>query len=149
QGLATWTHGHLTRPSRRRSARQRLEAHARDVMNAQALTQALPGSGKPHASGGLPPIAIDEVTAGLLDARLEVVGTAAGLWLHGEQVLAKGTRTLLGMPTTCVGRDWEIATLEGLLEQCIEESSARAVLVTGPAGMGKSRIAYELLRRVP
>ena len=94
------------------------------------------------------PIAIDEVTAGLLDARFEVIETDAGLWLQGERPLAKGARMLLGKPTACVGRDWEITTLDAMLSECIEDSTARAVLVTAPAGMGKSRLAYELLRRV-
>ncbi|WP_437668833.1 protein kinase domain-containing protein [Sorangium sp. So ce131] len=100
------------------------------------------------ASGRRAPIAIDEVTAGLLDARFEVVETEAGLWLRGEEALAQGARMLLGRPTACVGRDWEISTLEGMLAECVEESRARAVLVVAPAGVGKSRLAYELVRRV-
>ncbi|WP_437931160.1 protein kinase [Sorangium sp. So ce291] len=108
------------------------------------------GAPAPAAGRGEPvaPIAIDEVTAGLLDARFEVLETEAGLWLRGEEALAKGARKLLGKPTACVGRDWEVATLEALLAGCIEESRSRAVLVTAPAGVGKSRLAYELMRRV-
>ncbi|WP_437940222.1 serine/threonine-protein kinase [Sorangium sp. So ce341] len=116
---------------------------ASNLMDRVARTLAQPAP----AAGQARPIAIDEVTAGLLDARFDVVETEAGLWLHGEQALAKGARTLLGRPTACVGRDWVIAALEALRAQCIEESRARAVLVTGPAGMGKSRIAYEMLLR--
>ncbi|WP_437765468.1 protein kinase [Sorangium sp. So ce281] len=108
-------------------------------------TAALPGA---PAAGRGTPIAIDEVTAALLDARFEVVETEAGLWLRGEEPLARGARMLLGKPTACVGRDWEVATLEALLAGCIEESRARAVLVTAPAGLGKSRLAYEIIRRV-
>jgi eukaryotic-like serine/threonine-protein kinase len=93
-------------------------------------------------------LAIDEVTAGLLDARFEVVEGAAALELRGEHALAEGARTLLGKPTACVGRDWELSTLEALLQECLEESVARAVLVTAPAGIGKSRLAYELMDRV-
>jgi eukaryotic-like serine/threonine-protein kinase len=96
----------------------------------------------------LPPLAIDEVTSGLLDARFEVVEGTAGLELRGERVLAEGARTLLGKPTPYVGRDWELRTLDALVTECIEESMARAVLITAPAGMGKSRLAYELTRRV-
>src|SRR5262249_40261806 len=62
-------------------------------------------------------------------------------------VLADGARTLLGRPTACVGRDWEISTLEQLFVGCVEESRARPLLVTAPAGMGKSRLAYELISR--
>jgi eukaryotic-like serine/threonine-protein kinase len=93
-------------------------------------------------------IAIDEVTAGLLDARFEVVETEAGLLLASEQALAAGARTLLGKPTACVGRDREITMLTGLFTECAEEPRAHAVLVTAPAGMGKTRLVYEFLRRV-
>src|SRR5262249_41392758 len=95
-----------------------------------------------------PALVIDEVTAGLLDTRFEVVECPTGLTLRGEHPLAAGPRTLLGKATACVGRDWELATLEGILNQCVEESMARSVLVTASAGMGKSRLAYELVRRV-
>jgi eukaryotic-like serine/threonine-protein kinase len=93
------------------------------------------------------PIAIDEVTAGLLDARFEVIETDTGLLLRREQALAEDARTLLGKPTACVGRDWELSMLEQLFSECTEESRGRAVLVTAAAGMGKSRLAYEFLLR--
>ncbi|WP_437969915.1 protein kinase [Sorangium sp. So ce260] len=120
---------------------------ASNLIDRVTRTLAQPAPAAAHAAGQARPIAIDEVTAGLLDARFEVVETETGLWLQGEQALAKGARTLLGRPTACVGRDWVIAALEALRAQCVEESRARAVLVTGPAGMGKSRIAYEMLNR--
>jgi eukaryotic-like serine/threonine-protein kinase len=88
------------------------------------------------------------VTAGLLDARFEVREGAAGLFLHGERELPEGTRTLLGKATSCVGRDVELGTLEALFAQCMEESIAEAALITAGAGLGKSRVAYELLRRI-
>jgi eukaryotic-like serine/threonine-protein kinase len=95
-----------------------------------------------------PPIALDEVSAGLLDARFEVTEREAGLALHGERPLLQGARTLLGRPTACVGRDWELAALAGILDECIEEAEARAVVVTAAAGMGKSRLATEFVARV-
>jgi eukaryotic-like serine/threonine-protein kinase len=97
---------------------------------------------------GEPWLVIDEVTAGLLDARFEVVEGPAGLLLRGEHALAQGTRTLLGKATACVGRDWELGTLEGIFHGSVEESVARAVLVTAPAGMGKSRLGHEFMRRL-
>ena len=95
-----------------------------------------------------PPIALDEMIAGLLDARFDVIERDAGLSLCGERVLMQGTRTLLGRPTAYVGRDWELGALTGLLDECIDERSARAVVVTAEAGMGKSRLAAELVSRV-
>jgi tetratricopeptide (TPR) repeat protein len=100
------------------------------------------------AAGAARPVAIDAVTGGLLDPHFEVVEGAQGLELHGEQGPAEGARTLLGKPTSCVGRDWELSALEALWTECMEESLSRAVLVTAPAGMGKSRLAYEFVCRV-
>jgi hypothetical protein len=123
--------------------------------------------------GTLPPIALDEVSAGLLDARFDVVersetdggdldssaGGAGGsaprgiahesqLRLRGERAVAHVARTLLGRPTSCVGRDWELGALAGLLDECLEESAARVALVTAAAGMGKSRLRAEFVSRV-
>jgi eukaryotic-like serine/threonine-protein kinase len=99
------------------------------------------------ADGPLP-IALDEITAGLLDARFDVAEAASGLMLCGERALMQGARTLLGRPTSCVGRDWELNTLTAILDECIDEREARAVIVTAAAGMGKSRIAAEFVARV-
>ncbi len=101
-----------------------------------------------HGSGELPPIALDEMIAGLLDARFDVIERDAGLMLCGERALMQGARTLLGRPTSCVGRDWELGTLAGIFEACIDESEARVVVVTAAAGMGKSRLGTEFLSRV-
>ncbi|HWO26538.1 MAG TPA: protein kinase [Kofleriaceae bacterium] len=103
------------------------------------------------ADTGAPPrdgIAIDEVTARLLDARFDVRECDGEYVLHGEHELAEGTRMLLGRATPCVGRDSELHTLEKLLEECIEEPMAQAAIVTAPPGTGKSRLAQELLRSV-
>jgi len=100
------------------------------------------------ASGELPPIALDEVIAGLLDARFDVIEGDAGLMLCGERALMQGARTLLGRPTSCVGRDWELGTLAGILEACIDEPEARVAVMTAAAGMGKSRLAAEFVSRV-
>src|SRR5215470_14455957 len=36
--------------------------------------------------------------------------------------------------------------LEGVFAECVADDVARVVLVTAPAGVGKSRLRYELLR---
>ena len=99
-------------------------------------------------SEDLPPIALDEMTAGLLDARFDVIEREAQLMLCGERALMQGARTLLGRPTSCVGRDWELGALAGLLDECIDEPEARVVVVTAAAGMGKSRLSAEFVSRV-
>ncbi|WP_437315888.1 protein kinase domain-containing protein [Sorangium sp. So ce385] len=100
------------------------------------------------AEGRAMPIAIDRVTAGLLDARFEVAKTDDGLWLCGEQPVGAEARRVLGKTPPFVGRDTELGTLMALLLECVEEPKAGAVLVTAPAGMGKTRLAHEFLCRV-
>jgi tetratricopeptide (TPR) repeat protein len=90
-------------------------------------------------------VRLDEVSAGMLSARFEV---AAGLGLVGEREADEAPRTLLGVPTPFVGRDRELALLEGVVADAIENGSARALLVTAPAGTGKSRLRQELVRRL-
>lgn len=95
-------------------------------------------------------IIIDDVTAGLLDRRFVLAPAGPRRYYLLEAGRAPGTASprLLGLETHCVGRQRELATLEGIVDECVEEESARAVLVTGPTGAGKSRLTYELLRRV-
>jgi tetratricopeptide (TPR) repeat protein len=47
-----------------------------------------------------------------------------------------------------VGRERELRALGDLLEECVSEPVARAALVTAPAGVGKSRLLYELSRQI-
>jgi serine/threonine protein kinase/tetratricopeptide (TPR) repeat protein len=95
-------------------------------------------------------IRIDEATAGLLDRRftLRSGGPDAGIELLGVRGTEQTGRTILGKPTSFVGRDRELSVLLGLFDECVSEPVARAALVTAPAGMGKSRLRYELLRRL-
>jgi serine/threonine protein kinase/tetratricopeptide (TPR) repeat protein len=98
------------------------------------------------ASGKKQPIHVDEVTAGLLDSRFTVKSDGAGLELVGEQAAVDAGRMLLGKPTPCVGRERELVMLEGYFAEVVADDVARVVLVTAPAGVGKSRLRYELLR---
>ncbi|HEX2574067.1 MAG TPA: protein kinase [Polyangia bacterium] len=97
-------------------------------------------------------IRIDAVTRNLLDARFEVAPArdrAGGYFLLGE---VRGdwtaTRQLLGQPTPCVGRERELLTVGGCWQECLEEGLAQAILVTGPPGVGKSRLGRELVREL-
>jgi eukaryotic-like serine/threonine-protein kinase len=92
-------------------------------------------------------IVLDDVTAGLLGGRFDTVDGAAGTELREERE-ADPLRTLLGRATPCVGRDAEIEMLAALFDQCVSESAARAALVIGGPGVGKSRLRYELGRRL-
>ena len=93
-------------------------------------------------------VAIDHVTAGLLGSRFEVRHSAPGAWLLAERPDPGTPRLLLGKPSPCVGRDKELAILDAVLDECIKEPIARAVLVAGPPGIGKSRLRAEFLRSV-
>jgi hypothetical protein len=94
------------------------------------------------------PIRIDDVTAGLLSSRFDIGGDEAGLELRGVREVIEPTRTLLGKATPCVGRDREIAALVSAYEECVAEPVARAVIITAPAGTGKSRVRYEFMRKL-
>lgn len=59
-----------------------------------------------------------------------------------------GARPLLGRPTPWVGRKRELEQIIALFEECREEPLARAVLVIGEPGIGKSRLRGEVSRRL-
>ena len=95
-------------------------------------------------------VMVDDVTAGLLGPRFQLDRSTAfdTFLLYGEHLSVDGSRPLLGRPTPCVGRQQELAMLELALSGCLEESSARAVLITALPGTGKSRLRHEFLRRL-
>jgi hypothetical protein len=96
-----------------------------------------------------PHVALDELTAGLLGAGFLLASAGEDTFLlKGEHLSVDETRPLLGKPTPCVGRELELSMLELAFTTCQEEQSARALLVTAPAGMGKSRLRHEFLRRL-
>jgi tetratricopeptide (TPR) repeat protein len=95
-----------------------------------------------------PGVRIDDAAAGLLGQRFDLRTNSEGAFLVGRHAEVDLPRTLLGKPSPCVGRDKELMLLEGTLRECVDESVARAVLVTGPPGQGKSRLRYEFLRKV-
>ena len=93
-------------------------------------------------------IHLDDVTAGLLPSRFRVSPGTNGSELTGEDEGADVARTVLGRTTRFVGRDAEIGTLTGLYAQVESDSVARAVVVTGPPGLGKSRLREELVAQL-
>jgi tetratricopeptide (TPR) repeat protein len=99
------------------------------------------------ARSQLPGVRIDEVTAGLLGERFEVRQDGDSRILRSRRSDGESPRTLLGRPTPCVGRNKELTLLDGTLNECIDESVARAVLVTGPPGQGKSRLQHEFVTK--
>jgi serine/threonine protein kinase/tetratricopeptide (TPR) repeat protein len=89
----------------------------------------------------------DEVKR-LLEGRFEIVAEPDGRSrLLFEKGLREAPRTVLGKEIPCIGRDREVRELDGLFEVCVEDEVAQAIVVTGPAGCGKSRVVYEFLER--
>ncbi len=107
----------------------------------------------PRGSAYARPVAVDHETAALLGSRFDIRRGAEGPELLGLRDCSLGGRTLLGRPTPMVGREWELSSIETLFLECAEEPQARALLVTAPAGMGKSRLGHEVVaalrRRLP
>ena len=92
------------------------------------------------------PIRIDQVASRLLASRFEVREDDEGATLLGKRSPNEGTYNVLGHKTPFVGRSKELALLLATLEECLEEPVARVVLLTAPAGMGKSRLRTELVK---
>jgi tetratricopeptide (TPR) repeat protein len=97
-------------------------------------------------AGGL--VRICPMTLELLGGRFEVEVDERGPLLGVERDPSAGARKLLGKPTPCLGRERELSELMRLFEECGEESAPRVALVLGPAGIGKTRLRVELLRRL-
>ncbi len=87
-------------------------------------------------------VRLDALTARLVGERYEIEGS-----LLGAERRQTAERTLLGKATPCVGREMELGLLEAAVRACGDEGTARALVVMGAAGIGKSRLRHELLRR--
>lgn len=94
------------------------------------------------------PVFLDSVSAALLEARFDIRPGPAGMELHGERTEAESTRTLLGRTTPCLGREEELRVLQSIYESIVGGAGARAVLLVGEPGIGKSRLRAEFLRRI-
>lgn len=93
-------------------------------------------------------VLVDRVTCGLLDGSFDVRSSAGVQVLDRERPYFEAARRLLGKPTSTVGRERELGFVTSSFDECCSEPVARALLVTGPAGIGKSRVRYEALRRL-
>lgn len=125
---------------------QRPSGRAIEVASAALLqleSEAYSGEGSRR-----PTVWIDETTATLLDSRFDVRSTESGFVLRGTRQTLEPTRTVLGRHTRCVGRKRELSLLQATFDECREEGVANIVLVTGPPGIGKSRLAHEFTRQL-
>ncbi len=93
-------------------------------------------------------VRLNDAAAALMRDRFAVERDQQGYVLKSMRAADDYARKLLGRETSFVGRRRELRNLEALFEESVGEPVARAVLVTAPAGVGKSRLRYELLRRL-
>jgi tetratricopeptide (TPR) repeat protein len=94
-------------------------------------------------------IFLDPELRHILEPRFEVIsGSDSRCRILFEKGLRDAPRTVLGREVPCLGRDREIRNLEGLYTECVEESTSQVMIITGAAGVGKSRVAHEFLARI-
>ena len=95
-------------------------------------------------------VILDETTGRLVHEHFSVAQIAPGLSSVSRSAAAPvdNSRVLLGKPTQCVGRERELGLLESSFGSCTDNESATAILVTASAGVGKSRLRHEFLRRI-
>jgi tRNA A-37 threonylcarbamoyl transferase component Bud32/tetratricopeptide (TPR) repeat protein len=100
-----------------------------------------------------PSIRVDADTARLLGDRF-VIRPESNDAALGELVLLRegasphSRTSLLGRETRCVGRDREIGLVVSTFDECTEEPDARIVWITGPPGIGKTRVRDEVLAKI-
>jgi serine/threonine protein kinase/tetratricopeptide (TPR) repeat protein len=97
----------------------------------------------PHQDG----VRIDALTSNLVEGRFRQSMDAHGALLAAE-LDAESVRTMFGRTTSCIGRERELGTLVALFDEMREENAPRLAIVTGDAGIGKSRLRVELAARL-
>lgn len=92
-------------------------------------------------------VRIDASVESLVSGRFLVRHDEGGPWLREERAGFDEASLLMGKRTPFVGREPEMAMLDAVFRQGLESGCARAVLVTGDPGMGKSRVRKEFLAK--
>jgi tetratricopeptide (TPR) repeat protein/predicted Ser/Thr protein kinase len=104
----------------------------------QALNQAVDATSEEVG------VLVDGVTAGLLDQRFDVAARLGNFQVLAESTLLEAG-TLLGRASTFVGREREIERVSDVLATSAVHQCSQALLILAPAGVGKSRLASEMV----
>ena len=126
------------------------EGVAGDVVNTAARVQTAAGPGQVLTDGATRRLTGGGV--GFADAgehALKGKAEPAHLW-RAVRVLAGmgGSQRVDGLEAPLTGRDAELRTVRELFHAAVERRVPRMVVVAGPAGVGKSRLGWELRKYV-
>ncbi len=92
---------------------------------------------------------VDDLSASLLSAHFVVEEQGERRLIRGEQLIRpEDPPLLLGHRTPTVGREQELAILLSTLDATLDDSVAKAVIVTAAMGLGKSRLRWEWTERL-
>lgn len=103
-------------------------------------------SNNPRGADAGGEILLDRLSAVLLSRHFEV-NAAHGIALLGQE-RNDGEDRPAGRKASLLGRESELAALEAFWSSAIEESEPALVVVTGPSGIGKTRLWQELVARL-
>jgi len=118
---------------------------AGDAVNTAARVQAAAAPGQVFADTATQRLAVSAV--GFADAgehKLKGKADPARLW-RATRVLAGvgGSQRVDGLEAPMTGRDAELRTIKELFHAAADRRVPRLVLISGPAGVGKSRLGWE------
>ena len=90
-------------------------------------------------------VSFDDAGEHLLKGKTDAIR----LW-RADRVMSGvgGSQRVDGLEAALVGRDAEMRLLKELFHACIDRQSTRLVSITGPAGVGKSRLGWEFFKYV-
>lgn len=107
-------------------------------------TASSPGSGVGSEGAGV--IRVDASTRRFISNRFRIQEKPDQSAVLIDEITEDDACSMAEKMAPFVGRKREWATIEATLEQSWEDESACALLITGPAGFGKTRLRYELER---
>lgn len=92
--------------------------------------------------------ALDGLTADLVAGHFDVASDDRGrAWLRGPAPEDE-PRMVAGRPTPLVGRETELAMALAAVTTSFEAAEARAIVLMGEAGMGKTRLRHEIVAEI-